>query len=322
LSGYLIVKIYGIKPSEGFERRKYLLRRAGRIYPLWIVFFLFGILESVITGIGPWAEGQKNVSGSIPFFHIPIVVFLLTVTFTLFLDPGLWNAIIPGGWSIQAEVMHYLIYGYVRKLKLITIINVLSLGIIALQLVHLISNRTSENNFVLDLLNRINLGSTLFFFCLGGVLFVATEGRDVYRSEFLELRRAKLSTTLMFTASVLVLVSSTTFGTNLKAFAFLLFSILIAKFFAAFLGFANLSYNIAKTSYFAYFAHFQILWLLNSISKHTNILSFLKNGISHINQELFILLVWLTVTLICTLVGKISMKYLEEPSQKFFRRFE
>jgi hypothetical protein len=316
------VKIYGIKPADGFERRKYFLRRAGRIYPLWLFFFFFGIFESVITGVGPWAEGQKKVSGSIQFLHVPIIVLLLTVTFTLFLDPGLWNTIIPGGWSIQAEVMHYLIYGYMRKMKLVTLVNVISSGIITLQTVHLITIHMTATNYFLDLLIRINLGSTLYFFCLGGILYVATEGRNVYRSEIIELKHSKLSVVLTSSATLLVLITTATFGSNLAAFTFLVISIVFAKLFARFLGFTNLSYIIAKTSYFSYFAHFQALWVLNSIAKHTDFFSFLGTDLSRFMQEIFILIVWIVITTICTLFGRISFKYLEDPSQKFVRRFE
>jgi peptidoglycan/LPS O-acetylase OafA/YrhL len=53
LSGFLMSMIYYKRSSESqINVRKFLSRRARRIYPLWIAFFIIGIIESYVVGFG------------------------------------------------------------------------------------------------------------------------------------------------------------------------------------------------------------------------------------------------------------------------------
>ena len=83
--------------------------------PLWILFIALGILEARIIGKGPWLAARNVPEGGNSLVHTPLFIWILSLTFTLWLVDSLWNTVMPGGWSIQAEIAHYLAFPIIRK---------------------------------------------------------------------------------------------------------------------------------------------------------------------------------------------------------------
>jgi peptidoglycan/LPS O-acetylase OafA/YrhL len=73
---------------------------------------------------------MKAIDGESNFLHSPAGVIVLTLSFTLFFSASLWNSVIPGGWSIQAEVAHYILFPFIRRrslnsvLKIVAVVNI------------------------------------------------------------------------------------------------------------------------------------------------------------------------------------------------------
>ena len=83
LSGWLLVSIYGSDSSLKLGR-SYWYRRAARIYPLWILFFLSNIVTSHFGRGLNWTSARTVGPGKSHLIHSATSITMLTLTFTLF----------------------------------------------------------------------------------------------------------------------------------------------------------------------------------------------------------------------------------------------
>jgi peptidoglycan/LPS O-acetylase OafA/YrhL len=289
-----------------FQVRKYLSRRIRRIYPLWITFFLIGIIESYLFGFGGWKDSILSLSEDHSFGVSAVLTILTTLTFSLFIFPGLWNTTLAGGWSIQSEVANYLIFLVFgrRTLKLIFT------GMFLIAIVQLFLNQVLNNvdSSPLSAINRLNPGSSFFFFCTG-----------VLVNQILE-NRTKLSSWIKGNAISLILYSLTfslqclidpVFGKFLDAIKTLavlgMFIFLISRLNRLQSAIAK----IGKYSYFIYFSHFHILWMFYHLIRDGN--GNLRLNLSNfpgIRASVF-LVTYIFVLGLSVLLGSFSYKYFE-----------
>lgn len=312
ISGCLLTSIYSfesdpIKPS-------YFRRRIGRIYPLWILFlvlylltykfFSYGGVYRAVSGIDAGGNGEANL----------VTIIVLTLTFTLFLFPTLWNTVIPGGWSIQVEVIHYLLFPFMRKvgmqicLTFAACMNFLTFIFVLIQ--STIASSQSHYKYFLDTWIRLGINSSFSFFLLGilgfqivnyangkGVLSFITENKAIP----------------IFIFSFLCAPCS--FGRSIEALGFislsfiLVFSLKAGRLFN-FLCFAG------RYSYFVYFAHFIFLDALVYFTVNTEF--HVLGRIGHL--PLFFIFAVLTLFL-SLILGKLSMRFIEAPAMKFIDSF-
>lgn len=169
LSGWLLVSIYRSASSLKLCR-SYWYRRAAGSYPLWIVFFLSVIVTSHFGRGLNWTSARTVGPGKSHLIHSATSITVLTLTFTLWISGSFWNTVIPGGWSIQAEVGHYVLFPLVRKysfdlaIKTMTMINLTSFSLN----LYLASNLNKINPSLLTkIVNawiRLDLFATFSFF--------------------------------------------------------------------------------------------------------------------------------------------------------------
>jgi peptidoglycan/LPS O-acetylase OafA/YrhL len=185
ISGYLMAVRYQVGSTKLGSR--YALKRFLRIYPLWLIFFL---LAGVLCYVG---EPDRMYSSS-PAFNFRIVegdneylsfaiVVILSLTFTLWISGTLWNSVLPGGWSIQAEIFSYVAFPILRRYSLRRLFLLMSiLNVISLTSNHCIDLDIKLSEIAsrgLEIWNRISLSSTLGFFFLGIVFFTASNQKNV-----------------------------------------------------------------------------------------------------------------------------------------------
>lgn len=317
ISGFLIFTLY----EKGFERKSYFLRRFSRIYPLWVMFLLLGILQSRLLDSSLWhSKDQAGINdASNPTF--PFLTLFLALTFTLFLDADLWNSVIPGGWSIQAEVIHYLTFPFLQKYDNRKKLLFLSVMILMFQVfTFVLGHTTSESNYINALFARLNLGSTFFFFMMGLVVLLIKNNEFKFRVNSLNFNLMLLF--FLTTSTFAVLISTANFGTNAEATIFVLFMYFLGKVIHRNSHATKLFRSLGKYSYFIYFAHFQVLWVLNSISKHTSAFSSLNTVDSQLIASFCLISFAVLTLMVCTVAGKVSMQNLESPVQRYFRKFE
>jgi peptidoglycan/LPS O-acetylase OafA/YrhL len=280
-------------------------------------FFLLGIqiLRSKLGFTSGWDVGKMRVPGEFSLFHSSIAIIIMTLTFSLWISSKLWNTIIPGGWSIQAEVGHYLFFPLLKKastkqaLLSLSFVNVFSSSIFVLV------SRQSRPTAILSKLAlawcRLDLFVTISYFYIGMLAFrIFTSYLSLGNFEILRKNRISL---IIFFASFVALPLN--FGNQPEALLFLIFSILVAITIKNRSLLGLLFKKLGTYSYFIYFCHFQVLWVVESYLSHINRTISFKY-----DQLIIFLLVFLISIIFSAILAIPSFKFFEGPILKLARR--
>jgi peptidoglycan/LPS O-acetylase OafA/YrhL len=310
LSGWLLASIYG---QQGKRLGKnYWARRVGRIYPLWLLFLFIGFLRWEFTNYGNLAPPNKAIEGQSTFLHSTPGVLLLTLSFTLFVSASLWNGVIPGGWSIQAEVAHYLIFPIIRNRSLNTVLKVAAFVNFLTSITLFTREKLDSLPIIflkiIDAWFRLSLYSTFGYFLIGILGF--TIFSQVKKSQTTDLKFSDLkishNTIIVFSLSLLIIPCP--FGDQIEAIGYLTLMVVISF---AILRNQKLSTGfrfLGRHAYFIYFMHFLALesveWFVQSTKFTTSQLG---------SQQLVFLLIFLYSLTISSLLAWPSMKYFERP---------
>ena len=269
ISGWLISAIYG--KQNQFINNKYFQKRAARIYPLWIFFFVLIAARGILfpSSPGSW----KSASNFIDAHNNGgwAMVFLMVITFTLWLSSELWNSLIPGGWSIQVEVGHYLIYPLLKRIKRIKILMILtSISLLTLLLAYFRPTLPGIFEDVSTTWLRFDIYSTFFYFLLG----VSSQYLVSKLSDGISVRNLLDGFSFTELVFIILYVVSTislplAFGNNLTALGFVIVALFVGFIFCK-IPYLSTALQVAgKYSYFVYFSHFialeMLLWLFQNV---------------------------------------------------------
>lgn len=312
ISGCLLTSIYSFEGSP--IKPSYFRRRIGRIYPLWILFLVFYLFTYYSFSYGGVQRAVSSVDTGGRVETNLFIIVLLTLTFTLFASPTLWNTVIPGGWSIQVEVIHYLLFPFMRKVGLqICLIFAASMNFLTFIFVLFQSGTASINSqfkYFVDTWIRLGINSSFSFFLLGILGFqIASLNEERRAFDFLTKNKAVPIFILSF------LCAPCSFGRSIEALGFVSLSIILV--FSLNLGpLFKVLCVVGQYSYFVYFAHFIFLDVLVHLTVNSNL-----NGIGKIGHlPLFFIYFFLTLFL-SLILGKLSMRFIEEPAMKFIHNF-
>jgi peptidoglycan/LPS O-acetylase OafA/YrhL len=327
LSGWLLSRIY----IEGrYSARSYRARRIARLWPLWLVFLVAGLVEYKIAGVHDLRFGSLSATlgpgGSL--FHTgwpwPIAL-LASAVFLGWLSPVLYNGAVLGGWSIQVEVGHYLLFPLFRRnpfrnAGILVAAGYASYGICR-GLVHFWGSEPVIGWFASSWI-RLGLYGTFPYFAAGACLRAMASGREKWD---LPAVRAELSARRRWLPSVAVLLAvafivplpyGRSFVAPIALAVLLIASLAIGKFGRLGRAFSRLGYF----SYFIYFCHFFILQLLSPALDRLAIDAVGRS--SGLLYPLAIGLGFVAVLAICALLAPLSMRFIERPAMRFSRRFD
>ena len=281
ISGFLLSNIYGgkyltfwTKRSQRIDRSEissYLRHRFARIGPLWILFLMVAILESLLFNFGPFVLAQSNRKFDWSEFlslkpenssiYIVLSGMICGGLFLLWTSARWEDTLIPGGWSIQSEVFNYLFFLVLRRFhfKKITLI----LMLITL-LTLWIERQGFGEEFLIIRFFRYGFISSFLWFWIGVLIHIFY---TIWQNSYSKLDALKLflkcggGYSFLFILIVLPFIHSTR-GTNLEAImlapALGLTGLLVSK-----VKFLRVYFvSMGKVSYFIYFFHFQLLFLL------------------------------------------------------------
>ena len=119
ISGFLLDFLY----RKNFAPKKYVVRRVGRIVPAWVLWNIVAVLVAWAGLSWGFAGGNKLMeyvygSAVAPTSLHNIGMILLSVLFLGWLNYSVWNTFVPGGWSIQTEIYHYVLFPVFNKISL------------------------------------------------------------------------------------------------------------------------------------------------------------------------------------------------------------
>jgi peptidoglycan/LPS O-acetylase OafA/YrhL len=275
LSGWLLASIYETQGDH--LGKQYWYRRISRILPLWTLFLGVEIVRHYLN-LGGTLDYILRL-GTVPlFFHLNqvLVIIITTLTFTLWFSGVLWNGVIPGGWSIQAEVGHYLIFPLIRNRSLTKVFGLLSV----LNIVTFLLNYSQKNNFIkihflnlsIDAWMRLNLYATLGYFLLGVLSYKFIQNYKIKANLFNAFSSLGLNIYVLCLYFLTWLCLPITFAHHgeVEILAFVLFFISLARIFMKIRLLRNIFQIFGRYSYFIYFCHFQALELATRLFKHFN----------------------------------------------------
>jgi len=235
------------------------LRRIGRIIPLWLLFLGLTIAVANFEWAERWNQALKPFAGDATFMHKPVWAIILTATFTLWISGGLWNTVIGGGWSIQAEVGHYLVFPLLRKFSLRNILRILAgvnLATLVLIAFGPVIHKHRIASLVVDAWLRLDLFATICFFILGLIAYrvwaKTQEGLNIGEA----MAALKLDPLSVAAFALTFMAVPLAFYYNVEAVGFIV-ACLALSFAAYKVNWAAKTFaTIGKYSYFVYFATF------------------------------------------------------------------
>ena len=320
LSGWLLSSIYQTtgKPLG----KKYWYRRMSRILPLWGFFLALEISRNYLHLRGTYYE--LVASHAIPqtlFFNQLFVTIISALTFTLWFSGALWGAVIPGGWSIQAEVGHYLVFPLIRNRSMnkvficLNIINVATLFAIHLKHNKLIT--TPFLNLAVSAWLRLDLYATFGYFLLGVLSYKFIQK---YNKEKNLLRAYRSLGVNPFNLSLylflwLLLPLNFAHHGEIGTLAFVIFFIWLSRIFLKINFLRKIFQILGRFSYFIYFCHFLMLELVSQILMNFHAsLDFTGSFI------LVFSLYFISVLSLSCILALPSEKFIEKPFMNLARR--
>jgi len=302
LSGFLLSMLY-----EGSSKSlsSYAAARFFRIWPLWILFgvvwacyFLFAgePLDWILTGL------------------------LLSVFFMLWASPSHFDSFIGGAWSIQIEIVSYVIFWFLRGKSLTTIVAIA----IAINLIGTLTASVApmDDLNLLSAIRRLSLQTGFNFFVFGWIASRISrdsgwlkgmgnrEQNGIERAQIIK----ELATAWIFLMIWIVtfLVTPAYYGNPVEAIGFVMLSMFIAGIATRGKKVARVLGYVGRRSYFVFFAHFLLLELMHQTIAAPG------------SPAQALLVTPIAVTLILSislLFGELSFRSFERPLMKFARRF-
>ena len=310
LSGWLLVSIYGFNDKK--LGKAYFARRMGRIYPLWIIFLLIAYVRWEFTTSGQLNSLFKPTEGLSDFLHSTAGVVILTLSFTLFISASLWNSVIPGGWSIQSEVAHYLLFPFIRKrslnlvLKIVALINLFTfVGFMARPKMDALPSLLLR---IFDAWIRLSIYSTMGFFLLGILCYALFCYLKESRINDLKFSDFKITHNTFIIFCISLLLVPCPFGNQMEAIGYLVVMILVSFGILRNKILCSMFRFIGKYAYFIYFMHFLTL---ESVDWIANKLNFTASQLGA--QQLLFVLIFIFSLATSLILAIPSMKYFERP---------
>lgn len=288
LSGFLMGWLYS---GEDFSPTKFFRSRFLRIWPLWAAF---SVLWFVIFA---FQEGELRWSA-----------LLLSLTFLLWVSPTDFDTFIGGAWSIQIEVVAYVIFAYLKRFRL----NALIAVAIAVNILGTLASFADLTGYgILDSIRRLSLQTGLNFFVLGvfvAVAFVESRSRQESFS-WSSLKALDLKWLLLWLASFLV--TPAIYGNPIEALGFVAFAVILISSTKANGKLRRSLAWLGRYSYFLFFAHFVGLYFLKQAAEVLAI-----EPVSATILAILTPLMILAFVLVMCPLAWLSMKYIEGPILK------
>lgn len=309
LSGYLLAMLYGFSSLDRRDNRStktFWLKRLFRIVPLWILFLIVVILRPVLFPSSPGEWGNVDNFLPLPGLLGMAALVLLTLTFSMWLIPAAWGGFIPGGWSIQAEMLHYAFFAVVRNWRLEGILGAWLFLAIPLVFVDKLLIRVDVDLGVIEGWRSQNIASTLVFFLAGCIVYLLSDKgrREALSSTSIVLVGLGAATTFLLP------LNNVKSGQMFAALGFVAYALILGYVLSRITFVKPLLFRIAKYSYFSYFFHFFLLDVIEGLWV-TFVAVPVPGG--QIGVGVMVIAVIAAVTGISTLVGAISWRIVEKP---------
>lgn len=183
---------------------------------MWILFGLLNFSLFLILDLGFWAgplQGSESAeSQAVVFFSV--FFFLGWAIF-----PSIQDRAIAGGWSIESEVAHYIVYPFVRKASSFSLLSFAGLcGLLGYVNDLFLDSQVEFMHFASNRLEALGIFSTLPFF-LGGLIVFRLSGKQI-RSLIFDLAIGPVRASISLVGLSIWLTDDLPYGEVWQAVAF------------------------------------------------------------------------------------------------------
>ncbi len=313
LSGILVTRLYKVDNSHATWKRQFVTKRFARILPLWTAFLVLQI-GLYLSPLRDWSSLQNLNAAGLDTTLFLFGVAFLTMTFTLWVLPELWNTVIAGGWSIQVEIAHYLLFLFLNTKSLRAWMWMLCLS----QAINFLAfAATLAPSSILkwggEAILRFGICNSFLFFALGVIAVRLVESQK--RSKSGIWFGAELAWPALGAFAFMVLTPGN-LADNLIKSGFVASSLIVAFLLSNVNRFQPLIGEIARYSYFMYFCHFWVLAVIFRIYERYG--STLP--LTGYSAVLLLLVVYLIATGTSLAIGFLSFRIFERPAQNWIVR--
>lgn len=319
LSGFLLATI-DVR-NEKFRPKFYFYKRLARVYPLWIAFLAFYLLVFFVfpqfqTGFS-FAQGIYDETGN-PLYSTPFVAISAGVFLLWFTSPLVFGEIIPGGWSIQAEVAHYAIFPSLRKLGISGLVTAVAICGFAYWGIELALQAKFEGviGAMFTGLKTLTIATTLPFFLLGMILARLPKEKVSTRNWKFAVNHPKkvLNILVVLSGGILLLNAQVHGGSFFYALLFVSLFWLTSKYIAKSKLLSKPLSHVGKYSYFTYYFHFLMLFVATFLISRFKSLPIYSAVITSTWSYLVLIAVVFAIALGGSLlVAPLSYRYFERP---------
>jgi peptidoglycan/LPS O-acetylase OafA/YrhL len=313
----LFYSLYQKYEIESIEVKEFFIRRFFRIAPTFYTALICYSFVDIIynkLGIGVGDHGNNYTFG---------LVFS-TLTFTSLLNPEWLFSLVPGGWSISAEMLFYLLvpifFLYIKNIKgaIFLVITTLSLSFLCKHL--MINLEIIGDNSLREKYLFYWFPNQLPIFALGIFLFFILKNKLVVPSSSNIPRKTIMVSNLLIFGSIAIIALLGVLGGGGKLFPIhFIFGI---SFVVLAYGLAvnekhflvnRLTVFIGKISFSMYLIHFIVLDVVNKV---------ITDSVGKVlPSELTLSLVFVGTLIITVVLSNISYKFVEVPGIKLGRKF-
>jgi peptidoglycan/LPS O-acetylase OafA/YrhL len=319
ISGWLLSSIYERDTSRTLRSYGYWPKRIARIYPLWVLFLIIAILWDLVPWNGHvfgWdLRWFAQVHPGIPGYLVAVVMML---TFTPWMSGTLWNNVIPGGWSIQAEIASYTFFPFLRRVRLeivIAVLLVINVVTMVLERAHLAPG--SPANWALNAWVRLDFYSTIFYFLVGVLAARLLRGAPdlaTIRARLLAIPARAAIIGIAYVTTVLYV--PLWFGNNPTGIGLVAASLVVAALIERTRLIRWFFLVVGKYSYFIYFFH--VLGVTILVQAWTKFVR-TPTGIFR-NESVDFVLIFVLAWVVSIPLGWLSFRFIESPFMRLASR--
>lgn len=299
ISGYLLFMLHR---DSRVSTSNYWMRRVARLWPLWAVFVFLGL--ALLFFRPDLVRGSYVITG------------VLALAFLGWLFAPQISNFPNGGWSIFAEMGHYLLFWPLRRLSPMLLVSTIMIGYLLKDAVDFLRQLSQPEitQWFLDGLWELNLWNTWPYFLIGGIAYLIISS-PANRDQVIASLGSPLGLIVSFISFAYLEIND-----QMPAIGSVICLIVVALLADCLPKLSTSIRSMGKVSYFMYFAHFYVLYIFSTALRHLYKSAMGPDAAPEPVIYFFVLLA--AAVSISWVLGQLSWRFFESPITRWAQMFD